>query len=121
MAESKLTINITGKDSGASSALRQIASEIDKTQQGIQGFIAKAGAMAQPIAAVMYVTKEAIGVVKDLTSKTVDLMNTYATQERAETALQHTIKATGNAAGVSANSVLMHAQHKKPPTAVGGF
>ena len=106
MAESKLTINITGKDSGASSALRQIASEIDKTQQGIQGFIAKAGAMAQPIAAVMYVTKEAIGVVKDLTAKTVDLMNTYATQERAETALQHTIKATGNAAGVSASELM---------------
>lgn len=106
MAESKLTINITGKDSGASSALRQIASEIDKTQKGIQGFIAKAGAMAQPIAAVMYVAKEAVGVVKSLTASANELMQTYATQERAETALQHTIKATGNAAGVSANELM---------------
>lgn len=105
MADSKLTINLAGQDRGASSALKQLASQIDSLNGGFKGMVSSIGAITQPIGSMIYVAKEAMGAIQGMVRASTELINIYAVQQRAEMALEHTIKATGNAAGVSASDL----------------
>lgn len=106
MAESKLTINLQGRDQSASSALRQLASQIDAADRGIKGMISSIGAVTQPLGSMMYVAQQVKGAIADLARSAKELIDIYAVQERAEISLAHTLQTTKNAVGMSAKELM---------------
>lgn len=94
---SNLDINVTAETAQASEALKNISSQIDKIVGKQNSLTSKAASVSAWGMAFEYAEKYIGAVVK----VSRELVSAYAEQEKAETRLQSTLRATGNAIGLS--------------------
>lgn len=94
---SDLTINVSAETSRASEQLRNISSQIDQIMNKQNNLTSKAAGFSAWGLAFQFAEKYISAVVK----VSRELVSAYAEQEKAETRLQSTLRATGNAIGLS--------------------
>lgn len=105
MAESKLTIKIQSEVSQALSGIESVNKKLeslDNASKTVGKDFEKLGAKASSVTAIYNTLKIAISAVVNVSSA---LVNAYSAQEKAETRLATTLKATQNAIGMSANEL----------------
>jgi len=102
MADSKLAITITSNTASAVSGIKNVSQSMVDLGTTTESTRQKLIKHAQDLTSVGGAYTFVSGVVKKAINVSKELISTYSVQEQAETRLATTLKATGNAIGMSA-------------------
>ena len=105
MAESKLTIKIQSEVSQALSGIESVKKKLEaleKASEAVSSSIEKYGRLASSVSSIFNTVKAPINAVVNAFKAAIEA---YSVQEKAETRLATTLKATQNAIGMSANEL----------------
>lgn len=102
MADSKLAITITSNTASAVSGIKNVSQSMNELGTTTESTRQKLITHAQNLTSVGGAYTVVSGIVKKAINVSKELISIYSVQEQAETRLASTLKATGNAIGMSA-------------------
>ncbi len=102
MADSKLAITITSNTASAVSGIQNVSQSMKNLGATTEGISGKMLRQAQYLTSLGGAYTTVSGFINKFVSVSKELISIYSVQEQAETRLATTLKATGNAIGMSA-------------------
>lgn len=103
---SNIQLKVSADISSAVQGIRQVNTTLGQMQASVQSAISRFSRIATSAVAVTGAVGAVAAVISSVVDNVRELVSAYSAQEQAETRLQAVLKATGNAAGMSASEMM---------------